>query len=109
MLMTASLRGLSRAVVLFAVLVAVLPCSALAQQPEPATETAETEHRPGGEVSLVLPSLDLVDVGGYSGRALLMIGLGVSALGILFGLVILVLLVRPDGLFTRTRGLVERV
>jgi len=27
----------------------------------------------------------------------------------LFGLVILVLLVRPDGLFTRTRGLVERV
>ena len=26
-----------------------------------------------------------------------------------FGLVILVLLVRPDGLFTRTRGLVERV
>jgi len=27
----------------------------------------------------------------------------------LFGLVILVLLVRPDGLFARTRGLVERV
>jgi branched-chain amino acid transport system permease protein len=27
----------------------------------------------------------------------------------LFGLVILVLLIRPDGLFTRSRGLVERV
>ena len=28
---------------------------------------------------------------------------------LVFGLVILVLLIRPDGLFARTRGLVERV
>ena len=44
---------------------------------------------PGGEVNLVLPDLGSVDVGGYNGRTLLMVGLVVSALGILFGLVIL--------------------
>jgi K(+)-stimulated pyrophosphate-energized sodium pump len=55
------------------------------------TQAAEPEavHRPGGEANLVLPDLDLVDVGGYDGRLLLMIGLGISALGVLFGLVIL--------------------
>ena len=37
----------------------------------------------------MLPDLDPVDVGGYNGRTLLMIGLGVSLLGMLFGLVIL--------------------
>ena len=37
----------------------------------------------------MLPDLGTVDVGGYDGRMLLMIGLGISALGILFGLVIL--------------------
>jgi K(+)-stimulated pyrophosphate-energized sodium pump len=43
----------------------------------------------GGEAALVLPPLDLVDVGGYNGRTLLMTGLGVSLLGMIFGLVIL--------------------
>ena len=37
----------------------------------------------------MLPDLGSVDVGGYNGRTLLMVGLGVSLLGILFGLVIL--------------------
>ena len=37
----------------------------------------------------MLPPLDLVDVGGYNGRTLLMMGLGVSLLGMVFGLVIL--------------------
>jgi K(+)-stimulated pyrophosphate-energized sodium pump len=43
----------------------------------------------GGEASLVLPDLSITDVGGFDGRTLLIGGLGVSALGILFGLVIL--------------------
>ena len=75
-------------------LVFALACAAwgsvtvLAQ--EPAGEaTAETEHRPGGEANLVLPDLEQVDVGGYNGRTLLMGGLVVSALGILFGLMIM--------------------
>jgi K(+)-stimulated pyrophosphate-energized sodium pump len=50
---------------------------------------AEAEHRPGGEANLVLPDLNLVPVGGYDGRMLLMGGLVVSALGILFGLMIM--------------------
>ena len=37
---------------------------------------AQAEHRPGGEANLVLPDLGQVDVGGYNGRTLLMIGLG---------------------------------
>jgi K(+)-stimulated pyrophosphate-energized sodium pump len=49
------------------------------QGPEPAGRT-------GGEANLVLPDLGQVDVGGYNGRTLLMAGLGVSLLGILFGL-----------------------
>jgi K(+)-stimulated pyrophosphate-energized sodium pump len=50
---------------------------------------AEEEHRPGGEVNLQLPDLGSVLVGGYNGRTLLTVGIGISALGILFGLVIL--------------------
>src|SRR5262245_23721784 len=47
------------------------------------------EARRGGEANLVLPDLGTVDVGGYDGRMLLIIGLGIAALGIVFGLVIL--------------------
>jgi K(+)-stimulated pyrophosphate-energized sodium pump len=42
----------------------------------------------GGEANLVLPNLGAVDFMGVNGRTLLMIGLGVCALGMLFGLVI---------------------
>ena len=62
------------------------PAAVMAQQPE---GQPGGEARRGGEANLVLPDLGTVDVGGYDGRTLLFIGLGISALGILFGLVIL--------------------
>jgi K(+)-stimulated pyrophosphate-energized sodium pump len=58
-------------------------------QAEPAVPAPAGEERRGGEANLVLPDLGSVDVGGYSSRALLTGGLGVAALGIIFGLVIL--------------------
>ena len=61
----------------------------LAQLPGAVEGQPEQAERAGGEAALVLPPLDLVDVGGYNGRALLMSGLGVSLLGMIFGLVIL--------------------
>jgi K(+)-stimulated pyrophosphate-energized sodium pump len=61
---------------------------AAAQQPEVAP-FEQAERAPGGEASLVLPPLDLVDVGGYNGRTLLLLGIGISLLGMVFGLVIL--------------------
>ena len=98
-MMTESFKGFGRAsgamVALAIVLVTALmaPAAAWAQQPEPAAPAAQAAapegERRGGEANLVLPDLSQVTVGGYDGRTLLMIGLGVSALGILFGLVIL--------------------
>jgi K(+)-stimulated pyrophosphate-energized sodium pump len=90
--MTFSLKGFGRlrALAIVLLIVAAAPVLAFAQQPEPAAPAAAAgEHRPGGEANLVLPDLGQVDVGGYSSRLLLMIGLGVSALGALFGLLIL--------------------
>ena len=77
-------RALSRVLTCFLLMMVLLPAMAAAQAQPPAGET-----RAGGEVNLVLPDLSSVDVGGYDSRMLLMIGLGVSALGVLFGLVIL--------------------
>ena len=98
-MMTESFKGFGRAsgamVALAIVLVTALmgPATAWAQQPEPAAPAAQAAaaqgERRGGEANLVLPDLNQVPVGGYQGRSLLMIGLVVSALGILFGLVIL--------------------
>ena len=94
-MIAASLRGLGRfgaACGLMVALVTALsgPAVVMAQEPAAAGQAqAEREHRPGGEANLVLPDLGLVDVGGYEGRTLLLIGMVVSALGILFGLVIL--------------------
>ena len=87
------LRGLGRAAALvLASLVLVMlapPAVAFAQQPEPAGASApEAEHR-GGEVNLVLPDLEQVDVGGYNGRTLLLGGVLVSIGGLLFGLLML--------------------
>src|SRR5688500_18215242 len=76
-------RALSRVLTCFLLMMALLPGVAAAQQP------AGEAPRAGGEVNLVLPDLNLVDVGGYGSRNLLMIGLVVSAFGVLFGLVIL--------------------
>jgi K(+)-stimulated pyrophosphate-energized sodium pump len=98
--MTESLTGFGRgrgAMVALAIVMAtalMAPAASWAQQPEPAAPAAPAAQAPegerrGGEANLVLPDLDLVTVGGYEGRKLLLIGLGISALGILFGLVIL--------------------
>jgi len=78
-------RAFSRVLTCFLLMMVLLPAMAAAQAPQaPAGET-----RAGGEVNLVLPDLGSVTVGGYGSRGLLMIGLGVSVLGVLFGLVIL--------------------
>src|SRR5438552_2907344 len=88
---TGLVRGVGRRVALLALLAATLavPSRALAQQPAPAGAPAGQTERAGGEASLVLPDLNLVDVGGYNGRTLLMGGMVVAALGIAFGLLIL--------------------
>jgi K(+)-stimulated pyrophosphate-energized sodium pump len=45
-----------------------------------------SSHKPGGEANLVLPDLSTVNfIGGTNGRALLMIGIAVSVLGLVFG------------------------
>jgi K(+)-stimulated pyrophosphate-energized sodium pump len=84
-------QGFVRVAAMLAVLAFVLgvPQLAAAQQPEVLPEVAQEERRPGGEAALVLPALDQVTVGGYNGRTLLMIGIGVSLLGMIFGLVIM--------------------
>src|ERR671912_886324 len=89
--MTFSLKGFGRLRALAIVMLIALcaPAAVFAQQPEPAAQAAETEHRPGGEANLVLPDLGQIAVGGYDSRMLLMIGLVVSALGALFGLLIM--------------------
>src|SRR4051812_36438125 len=46
------------------------------------------EHRPGGEANLILPDLNSAQFLGVGGHSLLLVGLLVSALGLLFGLAI---------------------
>jgi len=94
--MTESIRGfgrVSRAVALAIAVVMTLavPAFVFAQAPAPqaAAQAAPEAARGGGEVDIKLPDLSQVPVGGYDGRTLLMIGLGVSVFGLLFGLVIL--------------------
>jgi K(+)-stimulated pyrophosphate-energized sodium pump len=70
-------------------LLMTLAVPAIAQVPAPEAQAAEAERRPGGEASLVLPDLGLVDVGGFDSRTLLLGGMVVSVIGILFGLMIL--------------------
>jgi K(+)-stimulated pyrophosphate-energized sodium pump len=65
-------------------LVAVGAAPALAQQPH----GEGAAHRGGGEASLVLPDLSKVDFMGVDGHSLLLIGLLVSFLGMVFGLII---------------------
>jgi K(+)-stimulated pyrophosphate-energized sodium pump len=48
----------------------------------------QAPHPAGGEANLRIPDLGQVRVAGASGRALLMVGLGVCVLGLVFGLVI---------------------
>jgi K(+)-stimulated pyrophosphate-energized sodium pump len=67
------------------VVLALTSTPAWAQPPEPA---AEVQHQAGGEANLVLPDLDQVSFRGVASRTLLMGGLGICALGLMFGLVI---------------------
>ncbi len=65
--------------------------TATAVQNQPTTAApadAEVAHRHGGEASLVLPDFAGVTMVGISTRTLLLIGLVISALGFVFGLVI---------------------
>src|SRR4030095_5200480 len=63
------------------------PRAALAMQPPTEAQAAGAAGR-GEEVNLVLPDLSQVEFRGINGRTLLMAGLGVCALGLLFGLVV---------------------
>jgi K(+)-stimulated pyrophosphate-energized sodium pump len=84
--MSDRLKTVFRAISALVVLIALAaPAVTLAQQPE-AAEAQAVESAGGGEVNIILPDLGSVTVGGYDGRLLLMIGLGVSVAGILFGL-----------------------
>src|SRR5215468_2253246 len=65
-------------------LVVVNATSALAAQPQ----GEGVGHKRGGEASLILPDLSQVSFMGVNGRSLLLIGLLVSFLGMVFGLVI---------------------
>src|SRR6266566_3030542 len=53
----------------------------------PAPGLAQAPPQPGGEAHLILPDLNQGTFLGTSGRTLLMAGLGVCALGLLFGLI----------------------
>jgi K(+)-stimulated pyrophosphate-energized sodium pump len=96
--MTESIRGFGRvsgavALAIAVVMTLAMPAFVYAQaQPEPpaaAQAAPQGAARGGGEVDIKLPDLSQVPVGGYDGRTLLMIGLGVSVFGLLFALVIL--------------------
>ena len=89
--MTFSLKRFARPGALAMVMLIALcaPLAAFAQQPEAAAAAQTGERSAGGEANLVLPDLGQVDVGGYNGRTLLTVGIGVAILGLLFGLVIL--------------------
>src|SRR5262250_1848598 len=53
-----------------------------------AAAPSQGQHAGGGEASLIVPDLGQVTFSGIGGRTLLMVGLVVSALGLLFGIVI---------------------
>src|SRR6478672_2832885 len=71
-------------VVLFVGAIGVTPRVALAGQAAPAR--AEQATHEAGEANLVVPDLSTVTFRGWNGRTLLIGGLGVCALGLLFGL-----------------------
>jgi K(+)-stimulated pyrophosphate-energized sodium pump len=79
----ASTRRVATTIAAGLALVAVNASSALAQQPH----GEGTQHR-GGESSLILPDLSKESFMGVDGHSLLLIGLLVSFLGMVFGLII---------------------
>jgi K(+)-stimulated pyrophosphate-energized sodium pump len=91
--MSESFKAFGRILAVLAFLMVMAPAVSLAQQPgtvaPDAAAPAAAAREAGGEANLVLPDLAQVPVGGYDGRALLMVGLGVAVLGMMFGLGIL--------------------
>src|SRR5215218_7038870 len=83
-------RFLGRLVVLVLVMTSLVgatrPLHAQAVQEPQRTERAAVAEGGGGEASLVVPDLSVVEFRGVNGRTLLMGGLGICALGLLFGL-----------------------
>jgi K(+)-stimulated pyrophosphate-energized sodium pump len=64
------------------------PDSAIAASATGAAQPVPVEHQAAGEANLVIPDLSQVSfLGGIHGRSILMGGLGICALGLLFGLV----------------------
>jgi K(+)-stimulated pyrophosphate-energized sodium pump len=84
-------RGVLAAVLLLSCLAAA-PSVTAARPQAPAAPPVQQEapRVAGGEASLVLPDLGLVEFQGINGRTLLMGGLGICLLGLVFGLVIYV-------------------
>ena len=80
-----ALPRLAGAIVLLCVC-STVPAAAL--QPPVEQGPAQTLPHGGGEANLILPDLSQVDFQGVNGRTLLMGGLVVSALGLVFGMVI---------------------
>src|SRR5471032_1318799 len=72
-------------ILLFGALLA-MPRAVHAQAGQPQTQTEAASSHAGGEASLILPDLSVVDFHGVNGRTLLMSGLLICALGLLFGL-----------------------
>jgi K(+)-stimulated pyrophosphate-energized sodium pump len=68
------------------VLILGTPMTVLAQAPP---QEAATQRAPGGgEANLILPDLSLVSFQGIDGHSLLLVGVLISALGMIFGLLI---------------------
>src|SRR5688572_28180480 len=85
-------RGLLAAIVLAA---AAAPAAALPGAAGSGTVTPQAAHKGGGEASLILPDLNSArfftaadGTGGFGGKDLLYSGLIVSALGLIFGLMV---------------------
>jgi K(+)-stimulated pyrophosphate-energized sodium pump len=81
------LRRLAASVLIVGVLFgAARPVFAQAVTTQPQVVDRTVPHEGGGEASLILPNLSVVDFHGISARALLSSGLIVCALGLLFGM-----------------------
>ncbi len=88
------LGRLTLPILLFVVVGSILAVPRAASALQPAEPAAAAQVR-GGEASLIVPDLSQVEFQGINGRTLLMSGLGVCALGLLFGLMV----------FTQTKNL----
>jgi K(+)-stimulated pyrophosphate-energized sodium pump len=93
--MRSSLAALARptkALILILSLLGTLAMPAAALQPASSTQpaSAQPEHKPSGEASLILPDVSQVEFLGVNGHQLLLVGLLFCFFGMLFGLAIYV-------------------